>query len=54
MLKTTVFSEVKKVTKKLRRVDTQIERAELISHLKVILETYKKYNEDHACMHQKN
>jgi len=52
MLKTTVFSEVKKVTKKLRRVDTQIERAELISHLKVILETYKKYNEDHACMHK--
>jgi hypothetical protein len=52
MLKTTVFSEVKKVTKKLRRVDTQIERAELISHLKVILETYKKYNEDHECMHK--
>jgi len=43
MLKTTFFSEVKKVTKKFRRVDTQRERAELISDLKVILETYKKY-----------
>jgi hypothetical protein len=43
MLKTTFFSEVRKVTKKFRRVDTQRDRAELISDLKVILETYKKH-----------
>jgi hypothetical protein len=43
MLKTTPFSEVKKVTKKFRRVDTQRDRAKLISDLKVILENRKKY-----------
>jgi len=43
MLKTIFFSEVRKVTKKFRRVDTQREGAELISDLKVILETYKRY-----------
>jgi len=43
MLKTTFFSEAKKVTKKFRRVDTQRERAELISDSKVIRETYKKH-----------
>jgi len=41
MLKTTFFSEAKKVTKKFRRVDTQRDGAELISDSKVILETYK-------------
>jgi flagellar motor component MotA len=43
MLKTTFFSEVKKVTKKFRRVDTQRDRAHLINDLKVILEVYKQH-----------
>ena len=43
MLKIDLFSEIKKVAKKYKKVETQSERAELIFDLKVILETYKKY-----------